>query len=92
MSAQLRAGHIPADMIPPGVDPRTVVIVHHHPAARSYTGPIILTVVVSAGAIGVVMTLCLLLQLTATTAAAVAAAAPAGVGLSIPLARRKGGK
>ncbi|MFD7772433.1 hypothetical protein [Streptomyces sp. NPDC059787] len=90
MSAQLRAGHIPADMIPPGVDPRTVVIVHHTPAPRSYTGPIVLTVVVAAGAVGVVMTLCLLMQITAQTAAAVAAAAPAGVGLSIPLTRRKG--
>lgn len=92
MSAQLRAGHVPADMIPPGVDPRTVVIVHHAPAPRSYTGPILLALVVTSGAVGVVMTLCLLLQLTAQTAAAVAAAAPAGVGLSIPLARRKGGK
>ncbi|MGC0379781.1 hypothetical protein [Streptomyces sp. SAI-229] len=90
MSAQLRAGHIPADLIPPGADPRTVVVVHHRTEARDWTGPILLALVVSAGAAGVVLTLCLLLQLTAATAAAVAAAAPAGVGLSIPLARRKG--
>jgi hypothetical protein len=90
MSAQLRAGHIPADLIPPGADPRTVVVVHQQPTARDYTGPILLTLVASAGAAGVVLTLCLLLQLAATTAAAVAAAAPAGVGLSVSLNRRKG--
>jgi hypothetical protein len=87
--AQLRAGHIPADLISHGVDPRTVVVVHHQPATRSYTGPIVLTLVASAGAVGVVLTLCLLLQIAATTATAVAAAAPAGVGLSVSL-RRKG--
>lgn len=87
---QLLAGHIPADLIPRGVDPRTVVIVHHLPAARSYTGPILLTLTASAGAAGVVLTLCLLLQLTAATATALAAAAPAGVGLSVSL--RKGGR
>jgi hypothetical protein len=87
---QLRAGHIPAALIPDGTDPRTVVVVHHRPETRDYTGPILLTLVASAGAAGVVLTLCLLLQLTATTAAAVAAAAPAGVGLSISL--RKGGR
>jgi hypothetical protein len=89
MSDQLRAGHIPADLIPPGTDPRTVVVLHHHPARRSYTGPIVLSLVVTAGAVGVVMTLCLLMQVTAQTATAVAAAAPAGVGLSVSL-RRKG--
>lgn len=89
MSAQLRAGHIPTDLIPEGADPRTVVVVHHRPEPRDFTGPILLTLVASAGAAGVVMTLCLLMQLTATTATAVAAAAPAGVGLSVSL-RRKG--
>nr|WP_033278162.1 hypothetical protein [Actinospica acidiphila] len=88
--AQLRAGHIPAALIPDGTDPRTVVVVHHHQEARDWTGPIVLTLVVSAGTVGVVMTLCLLLQVAATTATAVAAAAPAGVGLSVSLNRRKG--
>jgi hypothetical protein len=88
--AQLRAGHIPAALIPEGTDPRTVVVVHHHQEARDWTGPIVLTLVASAGTVGVVMTLCLLLQIAATTATAVAAAAPAGVGLSVSLNRRKG--
>lgn len=87
--AQLRAGHIPAALIPEGTDPRTVVVVHHQ-EARDWTGPIVLTLVASAGTVGVVMTLCLLLQVAATTATAVAAAAPAGVGLSVSLNRRKG--
>jgi hypothetical protein len=88
--AQLRAGHIPADLIPSGDDPRTVVIVHHHPETRSYTGPIMLTLVAAAGTVGVIATLCVLLQIAAATATAVAAAAPAGVGLSVSLRRRKG--
>lgn len=87
---QLAAGHIPADLIPPGADPRTVVIVHRERAPRSYTGPILLALVVGGSAAGVVLTLCLLLQLAATTATAVAAAAPAGVGLSVSLKARKG--
>jgi hypothetical protein len=86
-SAQLAAGHIPADLIPYGADPRTVVIVQQAP--RSYTGLIVLTVVATAGAVGVVMTLCLLLQVATTTATAVAAAAPAGVGVSFALRRGK---
>ena len=88
MSAQLRAGHVPADLIPPGADPRTVVVVHHQAAARDWTGPIVLVLVAAAGSVGVVMTLCLLLQVAATTATAIAAAAPAGVGLSVSLVRK----
>ncbi|MGW1903063.1 hypothetical protein ACWCQB_38140 [Streptomyces hirsutus] len=88
MSAQLGAGHIPADLIPPGTDPRTVVVVHHRPAPRDWTGPIFLALIASGGAVGVVLTLCLLMQLTAQTAAAVAAAAPVGVGLSVSLGRK----
>lgn len=88
--AQMRAGHIPAHLIPNGTDPRTVVVVHHHAETRDWTGPILLAAVAGAGSVGVVMTLCLLLQVAATTATALAAAAPAGVGLSISLKARKG--
>ncbi|MFI1245022.1 hypothetical protein [Enterococcus casseliflavus] len=89
MNAQLRAGHIPADSIPAGVDPRTVIVVHHQDAPRDWTGPIVLTLVASAGAVGVVLTICLMLQLAATTATAVAAALPAGVGLTVSLRKGK---
>lgn len=88
--AQLRAGHIPAHLIPDGTDPRTVVVVHHQAAPRDWTGPILLALVAAGGSVGVVLTLCLLLQTAATTATALAAAAPAGVGLSISLKARKG--
>ena len=88
--AQMRAGHIPAHLIPDGTDPRTVVVVHHHAEARDWTGPILLASVIGAGSVGVVMTLCLLLQVATATATALAAAAPAGVGLSISLKARKG--
>lgn len=86
--AQLRAGHLPADLIPHGTDPRSVVIVQQAP--RSYVGPVVLALVASAGAAGVVLALCFLLQTAAQTATAIAAATPAGVGVSIAL--RKGGK
>lgn len=86
-SAQLAAGHIPADLIPYGADPRTIVIVQQAP--RSYTGPVVLVLVSSACAAGIVLLLCLLLQVAATTATAVAAAAPAGVGVSLGLRRGK---
>jgi small-conductance mechanosensitive channel len=85
--AQLRAGHVPADLIPPGVDPRQVVIVQQAP--RSYVGPVCLVLVSTIGVAGVVVAILALLQVAAQTATAVAAAAPAGVGLSIAL-RRKG--
>jgi len=88
--AQMRAGHIPAHLIPDGTDPRTVVVVHHQAEARDWTGPILLALVAAGGSVGVVLTLCLLLQTAATTATALAAAAPAGVGLSISLKARKG--
>jgi hypothetical protein len=87
--AQLAAGHIPACLIPEGTDPRTVVVVHHTAEKRDFTGPILLALVVSAGAVGVVLTLCLMLQIAADTATAIAAAAPAGVGLTISLRKGK---
>lgn len=87
--AQLRAGHIPAHLIPQGADPRTVVVVHHQEPARDWTGPVLLALIAAGGSVGVVLTLCLLLQTAATTATAIAAAAPVGVGLSVSL-RRKG--
>ncbi|MFD5113719.1 hypothetical protein ACFWNG_15600 [Streptomyces sp. NPDC058391] len=85
--AQISAGHIPADLIPAGTDPRTVVVVHVHPQpSRSYAGPVVL---VLAGAFGVGalvwVTAAVLLQL-AQVAATVAASAPAiGGGLTIAL-------
>jgi hypothetical protein len=88
--AQLRAGHIPAHLIPDGTDPRTVVVVHHQAAPRDWTGPVLLALIAAGGSVGVVMTLCLLLQVAADTATAVAAAVPAGVGLSVSLKTRKG--
>ncbi|MEV0036591.1 hypothetical protein [Streptomyces sp. NPDC050804] len=84
--AQISAGHIPADLIPAGSDPRTVVVVHVHPQQRSFVGPLAL---VLAGAVGVGavvwVTAAVLLQL-AHVAATVAASAPAvGGGLTIAL-------
>lgn len=83
------APHVPSVLIPDGVDPRTVVVVHHQADVRDWTGPILLTLVAAAGAAGVVLTLCLLLQVAEHTVTAVAAAAPAGVGVSLGLRRGK---
>lgn len=86
--AQLRAGHLPADLVPDGADPRTVVIVQQAP--RSYTGPVLLVLVASLGAGFVIYMLLMLVQVTAMAATTVAAAAPAvgGISLSLKLARK----
>ena len=72
---QLRAGHIPADVyrrLPPGTDVRRVVIVQEAP--RSYTGPIVLTLVVVAGAVAVLLIIAFVVQVVAGAAVAVLSA------------------
>jgi hypothetical protein len=72
---QLRAGHIPADLyrqIPPGTDVRRVVIVQEAP--RSYTGPIVLTLVVVTGSVAVLLVLAFVVQVIAGAAVAVLSA------------------
>ncbi|NUK28410.1 hypothetical protein [Streptomyces lunaelactis] len=80
--AQLRSGHIPADLIPPGADPRSVVIVHTTP--RSWAGPVVLILVATVGICGLVyittVAVLSLVQVAATTAAAVKAAIPTLIG------------
>ncbi|MEU8742987.1 hypothetical protein AB0C39_04990 [Streptomyces parvulus] len=72
---QLRAGHIPADLyrqIPPGTDLRCVVIVQQAP--RSYTGPIVLTLVVVTGSVAVLLVVAFLVQVVAGAAIGVLSA------------------
>ncbi|CAL9516851.1 hypothetical protein SUDANB108_03780 [Streptomyces sp. enrichment culture] len=72
---QLRAGHIPADLyrqLPPGTDARKVVIVQEAP--RSYTGPIVLTLVVVTGSIAVLLVVAFVAQVLAGAAIAVLSA------------------
>ncbi|MEV5702924.1 MULTISPECIES: hypothetical protein [Streptomyces violaceoruber group] len=72
---QIRAGHIPADLyrqIPPGTDPRKVVIVQEAP--RSYKGPIVLTLVVLAGSVAVLLVIAFVVQVIASAALAVLSA------------------
>ncbi|MFI2370376.1 hypothetical protein [Streptomyces sp. NPDC018833] len=80
--AQLRAGHVPADLIPPGTDPRSVVIVHTTP--RSWTGPVVLILVATVGVCGLVylttVAVLSLAQVAATTAVAIKAAVPTLIG------------
>ncbi|NUK37322.1 hypothetical protein HRW16_23230 [Streptomyces lunaelactis] len=80
--AQLRSGHIPTDLIPPGTDPRSVVIVHTTP--RSWVGPVVLILTATAGICGLfyVATVAVLslVQVAATTAVAVKAAIPTLIG------------
>jgi hypothetical protein len=95
-TAQLAAGHLPADLyrqLPDGADARQVVIVQQAP--RSYTGPVVLTLVIALGAGFVIYLLMLLVQTTADAATTIASAAGAlgvggGVGVTLKLA--KGGK
>ncbi|NEA82723.1 hypothetical protein G3I30_27535 [Actinospica acidiphila] len=72
---QLRAGHIPADLyrqIPPGTDVRRVVIVQEAP--RSYTGPIVLTLVILTGSVAVLLVIAFVVQVVAGAAVAVLSA------------------
>jgi hypothetical protein len=72
---QLRAGHIPADLyrqIPPGTDVRRVVIVQEAP--RSYTGPIVLTLVITAGSVTVLLVIAFVTQLIAASIVSVLSA------------------
>ncbi|MGW3314110.1 hypothetical protein [Streptomyces fungicidicus] len=72
---QIRAGHIPADLyrqIPPGTDMRRVVIVQEAP--RSYTGPIVLTLLVVAGSVAVLLVIAFVAQVIAGAAVAVLSA------------------
>ncbi|MGW3813156.1 hypothetical protein [Streptomyces sp. NPDC005046] len=83
---QLRAGHIPADLyrqIPPGTDVRRVVIVQETP--RSYRGPILLTLLVTAGAVTVLLVLAFVVQVIAGAAVAVLSASG---GISYTISRR----
>ncbi|MDQ1037684.1 hypothetical protein QFZ75_004100 [Streptomyces sp. V3I8] len=80
---QMRAGHIPADLyrqIPPGTDMRKVVIVQQAP--RSYTGPIVLTLVVAAGSVAVLLVIAFVVQVVAGAAVAVLSAT-GGLGYTI---------
>ncbi|MFH9175395.1 hypothetical protein [Streptomyces albogriseolus] len=72
---QLRAGHIPADLyrqIPPGTDVRRVVILQEAP--RSYTGPIVMTLVILTGSVAVLLVIAFVVQVIAGAAVAVLSA------------------
>ncbi|MER6604307.1 hypothetical protein [Streptomyces parvus] len=101
--AQLRAGHLPADLyaqLPAGTDARSVVIVQQAP--RSYAGPIAVVLAATAG-IGAtiwVATVAVLqlVSVAATTAATLQTVLPALLGgsglvtLAVKLPARKAGK
>lgn len=87
---QFRAGHIPAELyrqIPPGTDMTKVVLVQQAP--RSYTGPIVLTLVITTGAVTVLLVLALVVQIIAASIIAVLSAT-CGLGYSINRAGKRG--
>ncbi|WP_327392956.1 MULTISPECIES: hypothetical protein [unclassified Streptomyces] len=82
---QLRAGHIPTELyrqIPPGTDPRKVVIVQEAP--RSYKGPILLTLTITAGSVVVLLVVAFVVQIVA---ASIVAVLSASCGLSYTFSR-----
>ncbi|OPG09413.1 hypothetical protein B1R27_06555 [Streptomyces sp. GKU 895] len=84
---QLRAGHIPADLyrqIPPGTDMRQVVIVQQAP--RSYTGPIVLTLLITAGSVAVLLVIAFVAQIVAASIVSVLSAT---CGVSYTIRRKK---
>ncbi|MBI0300208.1 hypothetical protein JBE04_38570 [Streptomyces sp. PRKS01-29] len=83
--AQLRAGHRPAHLIPPGADPSRVVIVQAPP--RSYAGPILLTITITGGLVVIIIVAAITFQM-AMAAAAAAVPTVGGVGVTIRLAKK----
>ncbi|MEV5773018.1 hypothetical protein AB0L49_17415 [Streptomyces antimycoticus] len=83
--AQLRAGHRPAHLIPPGADPSRVVIVQAPP--RSYAGPILLTITITGGLVVVIIVAAITFQM-AMAAAAAAVPTVGGVGVTIRFAKK----
>ncbi|MEV5775660.1 hypothetical protein AB0L49_31240 [Streptomyces antimycoticus] len=83
--AQLRAGHRPAHLIPPGADPSRVVIVQAPP--RSYAGPILLTITITGGLVVVIIAAAIAFQVAAAAAAA-AVPTVGGAGVTIRLAKK----
>ncbi|MFC8090747.1 hypothetical protein [Streptomyces sp. NPDC057301] len=82
---QLRAGHIPADLyrqIPPGTDVRQVVIVQEAP--RSYTGPIVLTLLITTGSVVVLLVIAFVAQ---AVAASIVSVLSATCGISYTISR-----
>ncbi|CAL9315918.1 hypothetical protein [Streptomyces sp. SudanB52_2052] len=82
---QLRAGHIPADLyrqLPPGTDMRRVVIVQEAP--RSYTGPIVLTLVITVGSVAVLLVIAYVSQIIA---ASIVSVLSASCGISYTISR-----
>ncbi|MFF4903668.1 hypothetical protein ACFY2T_02265 [Streptomyces sp. NPDC001260] len=72
---QIRAGHIPAEIyrqLPYGTDVHKVVIVQEAP--RSYKGPIVLALVITAGAVTVLLVLAFVVQVIAAAAIGVLSA------------------
>ncbi|MFB8777112.1 hypothetical protein [Streptomyces broussonetiae] len=86
---QLRAGHLPADLyrrLPPGTDLRQVVIVQEAP--RSYTGPIVLTLLITAGSVAVLLVIAFVAQVIAASVVSVLSAT-CGVSYAIKRAPKR---
>jgi hypothetical protein len=84
-SAQLAAGHRPADLIPPGTHPGEVVIVQT--SGSNYAGRILLTLAIAGGTALVIVVVAFAFQ-TMTAAAAAAVPTVGGAGVSVKLARK----
>ncbi|MFJ1840023.1 hypothetical protein ACIOJ9_39990 [Streptomyces sp. NPDC088175] len=89
-SSQRTAGHVPADLLPVGRSPHTVVIVQQAP--RSYSGPAVLVLAAALGSGLVIYLLMALIQVTADAATEIYTAA-GGVSVGgVTLKLTKGGK
>lgn len=79
---QLRAGHLPSALLPPGTDPRTVVVVLAAPAGRRFSVSPLFLLAVVAGSVGLAALVYLITQL------AYAAVPFAGAGITVSLWRK----
>ena len=79
--SQLRAGHRPADLIPPGADPRSVVIIHQTP--RSSIGTAVIVLSTAAGVALIIVVIALTIHVTAGLLAAIPSIGVGGLTLKL---------
>lgn len=84
--AQLRAGHRPADLIPPGADPRSVVVVQQMP--RSSLGTVVIVLSTAAGTALVIVMIALTIHVTAGLLAAIPSIGVGGLTLKLAGGRK----
>lgn len=82
---QIRSGHVPAALLPPGIDPRAVQVVIVAPVEHRLSVSPVALLTVACGSVGLAAALYLATQL----AIAAVPFAGVGIGVTVKLARKR---